>query len=85
MNIILLLILLFFIPFLFFLAYLALSSCLGDGFRARISGATFNPRHASFGRSYARGLNSSMGGWEQIEMQDMLAGADGEADTDDRA
>ncbi|KAF2738978.1 hypothetical protein EJ04DRAFT_422462, partial [Polyplosphaeria fusca] len=66
MNVILLLTLLFFIPFLCFLVFLALSSCLGDRFRAR---------HTSFGRSYARGLGSGAGqaGWEQIEMEDMLS------------
>lgn len=67
MNVLVLLGLLFFIPFLFFLVYLALSSCMGDGFRARVNGITFN-------RSYARGLRggSAAGGWEQIEMEDML-------------
>jgi hypothetical protein len=78
MNVLVLLSLLFFIPFLFFLAYLALSSCLGDGFRARVSGITINPRYASFGRSYGRNVGAGVGGWEQIEMQDMLR--EGEAD-----
>jgi hypothetical protein len=74
MNVIVLLSLLLFIPFLFFLVFLALSSCMGDRFRAHVSGITFNPRHASFGRGYARGLGSGAGqaGWEQIEMEDML-------------
>jgi len=80
MNVILLLILLLGVPFLFFLAFLALSSCLGNDFRARVAGITFNPRHASYGRSYARGLRGGVGsgGWEQIEMEDMLG-----EDTDD--
>ena len=67
MNVLVLLSLLFFVPFLFFLAYLALSSCMGDGMRARVGGMTFS-------RSYARGLGggAANGGWEQIEMQDML-------------
>jgi hypothetical protein len=67
MNVLILLGLLFFVPFLFFLAYLAASSCMGDGLRARVGGMTFN-------RSYGRGLRggSSAGGWEQIEMEDML-------------
>jgi hypothetical protein len=67
MNVLVLLSLIFFVPFLFFLAYLALSSCMGDGLRARVGGMTFN-------RSYARGLRGggATGGWEQIEMEDML-------------
>jgi hypothetical protein len=67
MNVLILLSLLFFVPFLCFLAYLAASSCMGDGLRARVGGMTFN-------RSYGRGLRggSSAGGWEQIEMEDML-------------
>lgn len=81
MNVLVLLSLLFFIPFLFFLAFLAASSCMGDGFRARVSGITINPRHASFGRTYTRGMGSGAGsgGWEQIEMEDML-GNDSEED-----
>ncbi|KAF2459242.1 hypothetical protein BDY21DRAFT_268261, partial [Lineolata rhizophorae] len=48
---------------------------LGDSFRARFSGVTLDPRPTSFGRYYARGLGSGVGqaGWEQIEMEDMLA------------
>jgi hypothetical protein len=72
MNVLILLSLLFLLPFLFFLVFLALSSCLGDRFRARISGITFNPRYASFGRSYGRTVGGGIGGWEQIEMQDIL-------------
>jgi hypothetical protein len=74
MNVFVLLTLLFFIPLLFFIAFLALSSCMGDGFRARFAGMSFNPRHASFGRNYTRGFGSGAGsaGWEQIEMEDML-------------
>ncbi|KAF2744288.1 hypothetical protein M011DRAFT_374050, partial [Sporormia fimetaria CBS 119925] len=45
---------------------------LGDRFRARVSGITFNPRHTSFGRSYARTLGGNIGGWEHIEMQDII-------------
>lgn len=83
MNVLLLLSLLLFVPFLFFLAYLALSSCLGDRFRANLRGVTFNPRHASFGRNYARGFGSGAGsaGWEQIEMEDMM-GEDTESESD---
>lgn len=72
---------LFIIPFILFLVYLGLSSCMGDRFRARVSGITFNPRHASFGRNYRRGMGSGAGsaGWEQIEMEDMM-GEDSEED-----
>lgn len=83
MNVLVLLSLLFFIPLLFWLVFLALSSCMGDQFRARVAGipVTFNPRHASFGRQYTRGFGSGAGsaGWEQIEMEDML-GEDSEED-----
>jgi hypothetical protein len=76
MNVLILLSLLFFVPFLFWLVFLALSSCMGDGFRARVAGipVTWNPRNATFGRHYTRGLGSGAGsaGWEQIEMEDML-------------
>ena len=74
MNVLVLLSLLLFVPFLFCLAFLAASSCMGEGFRARIAGVTFNPRNASFGRNYTRGFGSGAGsaGWEQIEMEDML-------------
>jgi hypothetical protein len=63
MNVLVLLSLLLFIPFLMFLV-----------FRARFAGVTFNPRNASFGRNYTRGFGSGAGsaGWEQIEMEDML-------------
>lgn len=66
--------LLFFLPLVLFVVFLALSSCLGDNFRARVSGITSSARHASFGPSYARNLGSGAGqaGWEQIEMEEML-------------
>lgn len=76
MNVLILLGLLFFLPLLLWLVFLALSSCMGDRFRARVAGipVTFNPRHATFGRQYTRGFGSGAGsaGWEQIEMEDML-------------
>ena len=55
-------------------AWLTLSSCLGDGVRARIAGVTVTPRHGSYGRSYVRNMHSGAGqaGWEQIEMEDMM-------------
>jgi hypothetical protein len=83
MNVLIIVFLLFFIPLFFWLVFLALSSCMGDQFRASISGipVTFNPRHARFGRNYARGFGSgaASAGWEQIEMEDML-GDDSEED-----
>ncbi|KAF2272975.1 uncharacterized protein EI97DRAFT_384436 [Westerdykella ornata] len=48
---------------------------MGDRFRARISGITINPRYASFGRSYAQGIGPGIGGWEQIELQDIMRNA----------
>lgn len=74
MNVILLLVLLLGVPFLFFLAFLALSSCLGNDFRARVAGITFNPRHASYNSAYARNLQggAGSGGWEGIEMDELL-------------
>ncbi|EKG13504.1 Glutamine amidotransferase type 1 [Macrophomina phaseolina MS6] len=74
--------LIFFLPLVLFIAWMALSSCLGDSFRASIAGVSLNPRHADFGRSYARGLGSGTGqaGWEQIEMEEML---DNVEDSDD--
>lgn len=83
MNVFVLLTLLLIIPFIFFLIFLALSSCMGDGFRARVAGMSVNPRHGSYGRGYARGLGSGAGsaGWEQIEMEDMMG--EDSADDDD--
>ncbi|PGG95264.1 hypothetical protein AJ79_10153 [Helicocarpus griseus UAMH5409] len=58
-------------PILLFLTFLALSSCLGDGFRARLAGV--NPREAAYGRSYLRTMtNSGSAMSEQIELEDML-------------
>jgi hypothetical protein len=76
MNLLVLLSLLLFIPIIFWLVFLALSSCMGDQFRASVSGipVTWNPRNAVYGRNYRRGFGSGAGsaGWEQIEMEDML-------------
>jgi hypothetical protein len=53
--------------------YLALSSCLGDSFRGRISGFSINPRHAIFDRHYFRTMtNSGPGLSEQIEMENIF-------------
>lgn len=72
MGIILLLTLLLFVPFLLFLVFLGLSSCMGDRFRAQVSGFSLNPRHGSFGRRYGQQLGTGVGGWEQIEMEDII-------------
>ncbi|OJD24275.1 hypothetical protein ACJ73_04367 [Blastomyces percursus] len=54
-------------------AFLALSSCLGDSFRARIAGFSINPREAIYDRSYLRTMtNSGSAMSEQIELEDML-------------
>ena len=81
MNVWVLLSLLFFIPILLLLVFLALSSCMGDSFRASVAGIPVTFRHASFGRQYTRGFGSgtASGGWEQIEMEDMM-GEDSEED-----
>lgn len=51
-------------------AYLALTSCLGDSFRARYSR---HGEHLAFDGSYLRTMtNSGPGMSEQIEMQTML-------------
>ena len=57
-----------------FVVYLILSSCMGDRFRARISGAGMDINSGSYEKAYARNFASALqhGGWEQIEMQDML-------------
>lgn len=62
------------------LAFFALSSCLGDEIRAAWSGRR-NSRTipTTFGLQYARMMGQSSGdaaGWEQIEMQDIIEGAD---------
>ena len=71
-------------------AWLALSSCLGDGFRAQISGTRVHPRHGVYGRSYARGMASfAPAGSEQIEMEDVMTKDwnedDADADEDDHS
>ncbi|PGH05539.1 hypothetical protein GX51_02878 [Blastomyces parvus] len=73
MNVIWLLSLLLLGPFLLLLAFLALTSCLGDSFRARIAGFSINPRDAIYDRSYLRTMtNSGSAMSEQIELEDML-------------
>ncbi|KAG8627970.1 hypothetical protein KVT40_003843 [Elsinoe batatas] len=64
------------LPVILLIAWCALSSCLGDSFRAQFGGVTINSRMGSYGRSYARHMTSGagQGGWEQIEMEDMMDG-----------
>lgn len=85
MNIFALLGILFFVPIVLFVAYLILSSCLGDRFRASVAGTALTVRQGSYGRTYGRNMGSGMhqGGWENIEMQDMLD-EDGPIHRDDR-
>lgn len=55
------------------LVFFALSSCLGDEIRALWSGQDrYMP--TTYGLQYARSManHSSQGGWEQIEMAEML-------------
>ncbi|KIW64420.1 hypothetical protein PV04_09354 [Phialophora macrospora] len=71
MGILLLLSLLLFIPLLFFLAFLALSSCLGDRFRGRVSGPAV--LHGSYDSTYFRTMtNPGPSSSEHIEMETML-------------
>jgi len=53
--------------------------------RARISGATVDPRRGNYGRTYGRNASSGVGqgGWEQIEMEDMMNRGFDEDDDDD--
>jgi hypothetical protein len=75
MGIPIVVIIIFFFPFLLFIAYLALSSCLGNEFRASLSGDLANRPRMSFGRNYGQTLGSGAGqaGWEQIEMEDLIS------------
>jgi hypothetical protein len=55
------------------IAWLILSSCLGDNFRLTFSNVSINPRQMLFDRNYLRTVTSSgHGTWNQIEMEDML-------------
>lgn len=56
------------------LAWLILSSCLGSSVRTRVSGSSIPGQQPSFGRNYAMNLSSGTGpgGWESIEMENML-------------
>lgn len=61
------------VPLVLFVAWLILSSCLGDSFRLRVSNTAIHPRRALFDRNYLRSVTSNgQGTWNQIEMDDML-------------
>ncbi|KAH8794992.1 hypothetical protein F5882DRAFT_40138 [Hyaloscypha sp. PMI_1271] len=61
------------VPLVLFIAWLIVSSCLGDNFRLTFSNVSINPRQALFDRNYLRTVTSSgHGTWNQIEMEDML-------------
>lgn len=61
------------VPLVLFVAWLILSSCLGDNFRLTFSNVSINPRQMLFDRNYLRAVTSSgHGTWNQIEMEDML-------------
>ncbi|KAL2070344.1 hypothetical protein VTL71DRAFT_13370 [Oculimacula yallundae] len=61
------------IPLALFVAWLIVSSCLGDSFRMRVSNVSINPRRALFDRNYLQTVTSNgQGSWNQIEMDDML-------------
>lgn len=76
MNTFLLLLTLLFTFAILILAFFALSSCLGDEIRAAWSGRRSNSTiPTTFGLQYARLMSSQSsggGGWEGIEMQEML-------------
>ncbi|TKA76279.1 hypothetical protein B0A55_01833 [Friedmanniomyces simplex] len=57
-----------------YLAFFALSSCLGDEIRAAWSGRSMTNMPTTYGLQYARimGQSGQQAGWEQIEMEDML-------------
>lgn len=55
------------------LAWMILTSCLGEGARRRISGMSYNPRDAIFDSNYMGAITSNgQGAWNQFEMNDML-------------
>lgn len=56
-----------------FVMYLALSSCLGDNVRGRISGVLVYPRHGIYDHNYFRTMTHSGAAYsEHIEMDNML-------------
>ncbi|KAG4027635.1 hypothetical protein MFRU_028g00570 [Monilinia fructicola] len=56
-----------------FIAWMILTSCLGEGTRRRISGMSYNPREAIFDSNYLGAITSNgQGAWNQFEMENML-------------
>ncbi|KAL2006260.1 hypothetical protein VTN00DRAFT_9914 [Thermoascus crustaceus] len=85
MNFLLLLGLVFFAPLVLFVAFLALSSCLGDSFRARLAGFAVRPRIDAYDRNYLRTMtNSGSAMSEQIELENMLREPEYAEEEDDR-
>jgi hypothetical protein len=77
MNIWILLGLICFLPLALLAAWLILSTCMGDSFRARVAGVPVNVRQANYGKTYARNLPNfgsglNQGGFEQIELENMM-------------
>ena len=74
MNTFLLLIIFLLCFFVLLLAWFAISSCLGDEIRAAWSGRSREIIPTTYGMQYARvmGHEGGQGGWEQIEMEDMV-------------
>ncbi|KAF3915236.1 hypothetical protein ABW20_dc0109460 [Dactylellina cionopaga] len=86
MGVLLLVSLLFFVPLVLFVVWLALSSCLGDSLRSTRSGDWTSSRRqrqmesardrdiaASRYALYDQMRDSHGGSWEVMEMQDMMA------------
>ncbi|KAL1967990.1 hypothetical protein VTN77DRAFT_2407 [Rasamsonia byssochlamydoides] len=73
MNFVLLMGLVFFGPLLLFVAFLALSSCLGDSFRARLRRLSIRPGVDAYDRHYLRTMtNTGSAMSEQIELDEMI-------------
>lgn len=65
-------------------AFLALSSCLGDSFRARLAGFTVRPRIDAYDRNYLRTMtNNGSAMSEQIELENMLREPEYEEEAED--
>lgn len=83
MNSFLLILILLSAFFLLVLAFFALSSCLGDEIRA-VWGRRRNQRSGiiptTYALQYARSMGQHQGGYEHIEMENMLGRQDDEHD-----
>ncbi|KAJ5832731.1 hypothetical protein N7474_001042 [Penicillium riverlandense] len=77
MDFLLLLFLVFFAPLLLFIAWLVVSSCLGNRFRAHMGGFSVRPGLDAYGPSYLRTMASSGPAMsEQIELEDMFSSSE---------